>query len=203
MSERQPALRPTEPATLFVAGLAAAAVAWLLISNLYQDLPPMIWPAAILTAVIAAFDAVAARLLWVRIQRRGQATGRRGRSGAASERAAAEPVEPLVVVRFAALAKASSVAGAMLAGGYAGFLPWLMIESSRLSGAAADLPPTVGGLLASVGLIAAGLWLERACRVPETEDEDRDEQDRRGQDRSRHDEGERRPGERAPGTDPS
>lgn len=168
----QPSLRPTEPATLVVAGLAAAAVAWLLISNFYQDLPPMIWPPAIIIAGVAAFEAVAAQQLWARIHRRGwlQAAQRRG-SGAGP---GAEPVDPLAVARYAVLAKASSVAGAIFTGFYAGFLPWLLVESGRVSDAGADLPPTIGGLLASIALMLVALWLERACRVPESEDDERD-----------------------------
>lgn len=163
MSGRQPALRPTEPATLVVAGLATAGVAWLLISNLYQDLPPMTWPPVVVIAGIAVLAAVAARNLSVRIHQRGiaPAGSRRGRGGAA------EPVEPLAVARYVVLAKASSLAGAIFVGWYAGLLPWLLAESGRLPDAADDLPPSVGGLVASAGLIAAGLWLERACRVPD------------------------------------
>jgi hypothetical protein len=40
-----------------------------------------------------------------------------------------------------------------------------------VSDAGADIPPTVGGLIASALFIAAALWLERACRVPEHDDE--------------------------------
>ena len=171
MSERQPSLRPTDPATLVVAGLAAAAVAWLLISNLYQDLPPMIWPPVVIIAGLAVFEAVAARQLWVRIHQRGDMLARpRGREAAPGP--AGEPVEPLAVARYAVLAKASSLAGAIFTGFYAGFLPWLLIESGRLSDAGADLPPTVAGLVASALFMVAALWLERACRVPESDDED-------------------------------
>lgn len=167
MSEPQPVLKPTEPATLVVAGLAAAAVAWLLISNFYQDLPPMIWPPAVIVAGLAAFEAVVAQNLWARIHQRGRALiARRGPGGAP------EPVEPLTVARYAVLAKASSLGGAIFTGFYAGYLPWLLVESGRLPDAAADLPPTVGGLVASIGLMVAALWLERACRVPEPPEED-------------------------------
>lgn len=178
MSEHRPALRPTEPATLVVAALAAAAVAWLLIRSLYQQLPPMIWPPVILIAGIAALEAAVAQQLWARIHGRGWVAAAARRRGAGRS----EPVEPLAVVRYALLAKASSVTGALLAGAYAGFLPWLAIEASRLSGAASDLPPTVGGLVASVALVAAAQWLERACRVPEDDRRDRS-RDQRDQDR--------------------
>jgi len=166
MSEREPALRPTQPATLVVAGLATAGVAWLLISNLYQDLPPMIWPPVVVIVGIAVLAAVVARNLSARIHHRGIAPAgtRLGRGGPV------EPVEPLAVARYAVLAKASSLAGAIFAGWYAGLLPWLLVESGRLPDAADELPPTLGGLVASAGLIAAGLWLERACRVPDPPD---------------------------------
>lgn len=171
MSQPQPSLRPTQPSTLVLAGLAAAAVTWLLISNFYQDLPPMIWPTAFLIAGIAVFEALVAWNLWGRIHGR----GRFGR-GLAGRRP--EPVDPLVVVRYAVLAKASAVAGAILTGGYAGFVPWLAAESGRLTSAAEELPPTVGGLVASAGLIVAALWLEHACRVPEEPEDDRDAEGR-------------------------
>jgi hypothetical protein len=170
MSERQPALRPTEPATLVVAGLAAAGVAWLLISNLYQDLPAMTWSPVVVIGGIAALEAVAARNLWLRIHRRGDRSGEQSRVPAGRGRGAGgvrEPVDPLTAARFAVLAKASSLAGAIFTGWYAGLLPWLIFEAGRLPGATADLPPSTGGLVVSVALIAAALWLERACRVPE------------------------------------
>lgn len=169
MSKPQPALQPTQPATLVVAGLAAAALAWLLISNYYQDLPPMIWPPVVVIGGLAGFEGLVAQNLWARIHRRGRVfVGRRGPGGEF------EPVEPLTVARFAVLAKASAVAGALFTGFYAGYLPWLLAESARVAGAQADLPPTVGGLAASAILMAAAMWLERACRVPEPpEDEDR------------------------------
>ena len=138
-----------------VAGLSAAAVAWLLISNFYQDLPPMIWPTAILIAAIAAFEGLAAWVLWGRIHGRGRfARGSAGRRP--------EPVDPLVVVRYVVLAKASSLAGAILAGAYGGFVRLAMSRG----GSPAPLRSCpdhwwVGRLH---GLIAAALWLEYACR---------------------------------------
>lgn len=174
MSEQQPALRPTEPATLVVGGLAAAAVAWLLISNVYQDMPPLGWPPVVIIGGLAALDAVIARNTWVRLHQQDRATAGR-RPGAP------EPVEPLTVARFAVLAKATSLGGAIFLGFFAGLLPWLLVESSRLTGAAADLPPAIGGLVASAALVAAALWLERACRIPEgPEGDERDRADGEG-----------------------
>ncbi len=169
MAERRPTLRRTDPATLVVAGLAAAATGWLLVSNLYQSMPPLDWPPVFVIGGLAVFEAVLARYTWVRVQRRDPVAmvGRR-------------PADPLQVARFVVLAKASSLAAALFGGFFAGLLPWLWVEADRLSAAAADLPPAIGGLVASVALLVAALWLERACWVPPPPEEpdpdaDRDE----------------------------
>jgi hypothetical protein len=151
---------PTRPATLVVAGLAAAALAWLMISHFYGEMPDLPWLPSLTVAALAALEGFAAFNTKARIDRR---PGR-------------EPVDPLVVARFVVLAKASSLAGALFGGFYAGMLTWLLIERQRLTAAAADLPPAVAGVLTSLGLIATALWLERACRVPKRPD-DENEQD--------------------------
>ncbi|MFC7550315.1 DUF3180 domain-containing protein [Plantactinospora sp. GCM10030261] len=145
---------PTRPASLIVAGLAAAAVAWLLISSFYGDIPALPWLPPVTLAALAVLEGYAALTTRARIERR---PGR-------------DPVEPLTVARYAVLAKASSMAGAIFAGFYAGVTVWLVIERTRA--ATDDLPAAVGGLVASLALVAAALWLERACRVPERPDED-------------------------------
>ena len=90
-----------------------------------------------------------------------------------------EPVNPLLVARFVVLAKASALAGAIFAGFYAGLTGWLFVESTEA--AVNDRNVAVGGLLAALALVAAALWLERSCRVPEQEDdEDREPGDREG-----------------------
>ena len=63
-------------------------------------------------------------------------------------------------------------AGAIFAGFYAGVLVWLLAQRSRLAAAGNDTPATAGGLVAALALIAAALWLERACRVPRRPDEE-------------------------------
>lgn len=176
MSAPQPRLRPTQPATLVVAGLAAAAIGWVLISRFYGDFPRITWfPVAVL-AGLAIFEAVLAQDTYARVQRKGPPPVlSRLRSGPVTPR---PPVEPLVVARLAVVAKASSLAGALFAGWYAGLLPWLFIESGRLTQAAAEVAPAVGGLLASLALMAVALWLERACRVPKPPKDEEDGPDR-------------------------
>lgn len=152
----QPSVGPTRPATLFVAALASAAVAWLLISRFYYSLPPN-WPwlPALTFAALAVGEAVAAYGTRARIERK---PGR-------------EPVEPLMVARLVALAKASSLAGSIFAGFYFGMSVWLLIERQRNDSAAQDLPAVLATFAASLVLVAAALWLERACRIPQQPDE--------------------------------
>jgi hypothetical protein len=49
----EPRLRPTNPATLLVAGLAAAAVSALLVSRYYGDIPSIPWLPAFTVFAIA------------------------------------------------------------------------------------------------------------------------------------------------------
>lgn len=153
---QRPRMGPTRPATLVVAGLAAAALAWLMISRFYGKMPDLTWFPPLTLVALAVLEAYAAFNTKARIDRR---PGR-------------EPVDPLAVARYVVLAKASSLAGAIFAGFYAGMLVWLLIERQRNSYAAADTPPGTAGVVASLALVAAALWLERACRVPERPDDD-------------------------------
>jgi hypothetical protein len=81
------------------------------------------------------------------------------------------PVEPLAVARYVVLAKASSLAGAIFAGFTLAVTLWLFIEAQRVSHAAKALPVAGLSVGASLALVAAALWLERACRVPEDPDD--------------------------------
>ncbi|MEH1099270.1 DUF3180 domain-containing protein [Micromonospora sp. CPCC 205561] len=155
---------PTRISTLVVAGLAAAAVAWLLISSFYYDyLPELPWLPVVTLAALAVLEAYAA------VNTRGRIERRPGR----------EPVNPLLVARFVVLAKASALAGAIFAGAYAGLTGWLLVE--RTDAAMGDRPIAGAGLLAGLALVAAALWLERSCRVPERDDdEDREPDGREG-----------------------
>jgi hypothetical protein len=148
-----PSLRPTSVSALVVAGLAAAAVGWLLLSFLYYDhdyrLP---WMPIIVFAALAIVEATLAQNTAARIQHKPGA----GR------------INPLAVARFVVLAKASSLAGALFAGYSAGLLAWLALESTEA--ARNDIPAAVGGVVAALALVGAALWLERSCRVPEEPD---------------------------------
>ncbi|WP_442933272.1 DUF3180 domain-containing protein [Micromonospora psammae] len=153
---------PTRISTLVVAALAAAALAWLLISAFYYDVAPELpWLPVVTLAGLAVLEAYAAVNTRARIDRK---PGR-------------EPVNALLVARFVVLAKASALAGAIFTGFYAGLTGWLLLDGTTRA-AAEDRPAALGGLLASLALVAAALWLERSCRVPEKDDDE----DREGPD---------------------
>ena len=85
-------------------------------------------------------------------------------------RSGTKPINPLVVVRFVALAKASSVVGAIFAGGYGGFLAWVAHLDSPSGNH--DTKVTAIGVALSVAWIATALFLEYVCRVPKGGDDD-------------------------------
>ncbi len=151
---------PTRISTLVVAVLAAAAATWLLISSFYYSgLPPLPWLPVVTLAGLAVLEAYAA------VNTRGRIDRRPGR----------DPVNPLLVARFVVLAKASALVGAIFAGAYAGLVGWLLVQSTRAAGS--DRPAAIAGLVASVALVAAALWLERSCRVPERPEDEQEPDD--------------------------
>jgi hypothetical protein len=151
--QTEPRVPPTRASTLIVAALLAAAVAFLLISRYYGNFPtPPILPAVTLLA-LAALEFFAALNTKARIERR------RG----------TEPVDPLLVARFVVLAKASALAAALFTGAYAGLSLWLLTERGHLVYADRDLPRVLIGLVGAIALLTAALLLERACRVPPSE----------------------------------
>lgn len=153
----RPRMGPTRPATLVVAGLAAAATGWVVLSGFYNDMPPLPVLPTITLAALAVVEAMLAQNTTARIERR-PGKGR---------------IDPLAVARYVVLAKASSLAGAIYAGYCAGQLAWLLLEPTRA--ARSDVPAATTGLVAALALIGAALWLERSCRVPDVpDDEDAD-----------------------------
>ncbi len=153
---RQAGLQPTKAATLIVAALAMAALAWVGMSRYFADIPTITFLPGLTLAALAVVEGVAAHHTKAKIERR----PRRG------------AVNPLLVARYAVLAKASSLAGAIFAGAYGGVAAWALSEHGRLRVADADLPPSIGGLVGALALVAAALLLERACRVPDPPDDE-------------------------------
>jgi uncharacterized membrane protein YbhN (UPF0104 family) len=152
----RPGLQPTKIATLVVAALVAGALSGLGFSQFYAAIPDLNWLPGLTLAGLAVVEFVAARTTRQRIERRP------GRG----------PVNPLLVARYAVLAKASSLAGAIFAGVYGGASVWSLSERGQLRVADENLGPAVAGLIGAIALVAAAIVLELACRVPPSKDDE-------------------------------
>lgn len=82
-----------------------------------------------------------------------------------------EPVDAVTAARSVALAKASSLAGAIMAGVWVGVLAYLLPIRSLVQAARSDVTSAVVGLVSAAVLIAAGLWLEHCLRSPDKPDD--------------------------------
>lgn len=149
-------MKPTRVSTLAVVAVVCAALGWLLLRTLYAKLPPLPWtgvPALLIAALAEAW------------------TGRDLKARIAGRRPGAKPVAPLFVSRMVALAKATSLAAAIIAGFAAGFDIYLA-GSLSASVPRQDALTAVITFVAAVVLACAALYLENCCRVPEDPDRD-------------------------------
>jgi hypothetical protein len=147
-------MRPTRWPWLVLVALVAGAVAYLVTRSWYDNLPTPSLFALLWLGLLAIAEC------YLAVMTRARLTGRSG----------TRPVDPLVVARFVALAKASSVVGALAAGGYAGFLGWV----ARLGSPAANRDTTTSafGVGFALSLVVAALFLEHVGRVPKRDDDD-------------------------------
>ncbi len=143
-------MKPTRSSTLAVVAVVFALLVWLLLKAVYSNLPPLPW-----TGVPALLLAAAAEA-WIGRDLRARITGRR----------AGKPAEPLFVSRMVALAKASALVAAVVAGLAAGFDIYL---SGTLTASVPreDAVTAAVTLAAAVLLACAALFLEYCCRVPD------------------------------------
>jgi hypothetical protein len=150
-------VKPTRVSTLAAVAVVCAALGWLLLRTLYAKLPPLPWTGVPALLIAALAEAWTGRDLKARI------TGRQP---------GLKPAAPLFVSRMVALAKATSLAAAIIAGFAAGFDIYLA-GSLSASVPRQDALTAVITFAAAVVLACAALYLENCCRVPE--DPDRDE----------------------------
>jgi hypothetical protein len=75
-------------------------------------------------------------------------------------------MHPLQIARAAVLAKASSLGGSVMAGGYGGIFLWTFARRSDVATYADDARVSGLAALAALALTVAALLLERACRTP-------------------------------------
>jgi len=154
-------VKPTRISTLVIIAVVCAAAGWLLLRAVYAKLPPLPWTGVPALLIAAVAEAWTGRDLKARISARrgsGQGAGR-----------GLKPVAPLFVSRMVALAKASSVAAAIIAGFTAGF-DFYLAGSLNASTPRQDALTAVITFVAAVLLGWAALYLENSCRVPEDPD---------------------------------
>jgi uncharacterized membrane protein YbhN (UPF0104 family) len=147
-------MRPTRWPVLVVIVVVTGIASYAITRHYYDTMPR---PKAVALVWLAIF--VIAEF-YIAVMTRARLAGRQG----------TKPIDPLLVARFVALAKASSVVGSLFLGGYAGFLFWV-----------AKLQTPTGNSdtrIASVGVGLALLWvgtalfLEYVCRVPKRDDDE-------------------------------
>ncbi|WP_033292884.1 DUF3180 domain-containing protein [Amycolatopsis jejuensis] len=137
----------TRPRDLVVAAVAGLALVYVLFLLAYGDLPQLPTLAGVTFAVLAVAEAVLAFSIRSRV--------RAGRVHSA-----------VGIARAVALAKASSLAGAFLGGGWVAAFGYTFPRRDELVAAVSDSRSAVVGVVSSALLVAAGLWLEHCCRTP-------------------------------------
>jgi hypothetical protein len=152
-------MRPTRTSTLAIVTVVCAAVSWLLLKVVYEHLPLLPWTGVPALLVAALAEAWTGRDLKARI------AGGRG----------LKPAAPLFVSRMVALAKASSLAGAVIAGLALGFVIYLS-GSLNETIPRQDAVTAAVTFAAAVVLACAALYLEYCCRVPDAPDRDQDDE---------------------------
>ena len=152
----------TRPSLLVGIAAVVGLLAYLVAETAYGSVPDVPGGAPVPLVLVALAELALARVVRDRVLHRTGPDGRPPR----------RPLHPLQVARAAALAKASSPTGAVLAGAYGGLFAWTAPRADTLAAAADDVTATGLAALAALGLVAAGLALERACRVPPSGDGD-------------------------------
>jgi hypothetical protein len=148
---------PTRPRTLLLLVLGFGGLAYLVAYLAYGSLPLLPRYAPVSVVLLAVVEAGMAKVvrdrLAHRLDERGRPLGR--------------PLHPMQVARAAVLAKASSAGGAVLLGVYGGLLAWTLPRRAALAASEQDANVAAFSAVACLGLVAAALVLERACRRPD------------------------------------
>jgi hypothetical protein len=147
----------TRPASLLGAGLIGLVVGYGLaglLDRLVGSLPRVSWVAIALLLFLAVLLLAGARRV------RGWVSGERPQ----------EPGDALTMGRFVALAKAASVFGALMAGGYLG-LAAVGLDLVTTDYGRAHVLWALGGALAAVSVMVSALVLEHILLLPSDDDD--------------------------------
>jgi Protein of unknown function (DUF3180) len=149
-------VRFTRVRDLITASIVAVVVVYLAVRLLYGQLPPLPTAAGVTLLVLAIVEAVFGTSVRSKIKRSAEGRPVDGK-----------PLQPLTVARAVALAKASSLLGAIMFGAWVGVGAYLLPRRDELSAAADDFPSAIVGAVCAAVLIGAALWLEYCCRAPD------------------------------------
>lgn len=158
MEDKQPqgSVDPTPPRALAVGAMLGALGGWLIpvTAEAFDLVPPSVpWTAPVALGLVAALVGALAYSTHQRIQVR------------------RERMDPQRAVAFLVLGKSSALAGAVVVGGYLVYA-LRFIAQLDISGPRERVLGSGLSVVAGVGLLIAGLLLERACRVPRGPDDD-------------------------------
>jgi Protein of unknown function (DUF3180) len=143
-------MQPTKFWSLLVIGGVCAVVAWLTVWATFANLPPLPWTAVPAFVLLAVAELLLGRNLRTRLAGRGDV----------------KPVQPIVVPRIVALAKASSAAAAAFCGLALGMVIYA-VGSLGKPVPRHDVLAAGFTAVAAFWLAVAALYLERSCRAPE------------------------------------
>ena len=151
-------MQMTRPATLAGIFALCALGAWLAVRVTFTSLPLLpIGPIPVLVALALGEGLVGRNV-------RGRITGR----------IVGKPLAPIAVARLVALAKASSAAGAAIAGLLGGYLAYVLGQLDKTIPAR---DARVAGITfaCALALVIAALYLERCCQAPKPPEDDDEE----------------------------
>jgi hypothetical protein len=143
-------VRRTSIAELFGIAVIVGAVAYLLLHQYYDSIPPLHYQVALPVGGLAVGELITARR--VRL--------------AVSHDPDAKPMAAIVIARCVALGKASTLVGAAMIGAGAALLIKVIPDASTVTAATNDLRVGIV-VLACAGLLTAAGWLlERSGLIP-------------------------------------
>jgi hypothetical protein len=142
-------MKPTRVRDLVWVFLVVAGGVGIIALRNYTRLPRFQFSAPLSLIVVAAFEGFTAVAIRARLD---------GRPGT-------KPIMPMLVARYAALAKASSLAATLAGGAWTGVFAYAVSHREQFRYAARDSVIGGFGIAAAVLAVVAALYLERACRV--------------------------------------
>jgi hypothetical protein len=146
-------MTPTRSSVLAALAVAFGLVSWFFVRDHYNSMPslPVVGPVSLV--LLAGFELVYAFSVRARLRSPGP-----------------RPLDPIFVAKLAVMAKASSHAGAIVAGLYGGFCVYTLGKLGRPH-INADSRASGLSVVAALALVGAALFLEYNCRVPREPDE--------------------------------